>query len=178
MTLSVTPNSIRTLKKQKSPKLRQYQSYINNWKGMERPSLVPTTACKPKNLNFFSKKVEIEFWPVLKSWNHLSFVNISPTLVIETSMERFSQVQQHGKLETQKFLFFSKKVEIEISLVFWLVPEELKSPCFVNISPSLVNNTWMEWSLRVHEKSKILLVKEGGNNPFLKNVQFIYKESH
>ena len=39
---------------------------------------------------FFSKK--FEFWFLTKSWNHLSFVNISPTLVIDTSMERSSWV--------------------------------------------------------------------------------------
>ena len=59
-----------------------------------------TTARKPKNLNFFPKEFEIEFWLVIwlvpKRWNHLSFVNISPTLVIDTWMERSSWVLQHG----------------------------------------------------------------------------------
>ena len=41
-------------------------------------------------LNFdLSQRAEI-------SSNHLSFVNISPTLVIDTLMERSSQVLQHG----------------------------------------------------------------------------------
>ena len=37
--------------------------------------------------------------------NHLSFVTISPTLVIDTSMERSSRVLQHGN---PKFDFFVK----------------------------------------------------------------------
>ena len=58
---------------------------------------------------FFLKKFEIEFWlvfwPVLKSWNPLiSFVNISPTLVIGTSMERSSQVLQH--VNTKLWIYF------------------------------------------------------------------------
>ena len=57
----------------------------------------------------------------MKSWNNLSFVNISPTLVIDTSMEKSSWVLQS---ETQKFDFFFLKFEIRI-LTF---DEELKSP--------------------------------------------------
>ena len=34
--------------------------------------------------------------PNPKSWNHPGFVKISPTLVIDTSMERSSRVLQHG----------------------------------------------------------------------------------
>ena len=48
----------------------------------------------------FSKKFEIDgiefFCPYPKKRNHHSFVNISPTLVIDTSMERSSRVLQHG----------------------------------------------------------------------------------
>ena len=62
---------------------------------------------------FLSKKVEIEsrlvFWLVLKSWNHLIFVNVSPTLVIDTSMERSSRVLQHGH---PKIWFFFHKVKV------------------------------------------------------------------
>ena len=46
--------------------------------------------------------------------NHHSFVNICPTLVIDTSMERSSRVLQHGN---PNFDYFFKKFEIE----FWLV---------------------------------------------------------
>ena len=51
--------------------------------------------------------------------NPLSFVNISPTLVIDTSMERSSRVLQHGNPKIW-FVFF-KKVRNWIWLVFWLV---------------------------------------------------------
>ena len=34
--------------------------------------------------------------------NHLRFVNISPTVVIDTSMERFSRVLQHGNTHIKK----------------------------------------------------------------------------
>ena len=71
-----------------------------------------TTAWQPKILIFFSKK--FEFWFLTKSWNHLSFVNISPTLVIDTSMERSSRVLQHGNPKI--WFFFSKKFEIEFDL--------------------------------------------------------------
>ena len=54
--------------------------------------------------------------------NPLSFVNISPTLVIDTSMERSYQVLQHGNPKIG--FLFSKKFEIRI-LTF---DEELKSP--------------------------------------------------
>ena len=44
--------------------------------------------------------------PYPEKRNHLSFVNISPTLVIDTSMERSSRVLQYGNT---KFLFSFKK---------------------------------------------------------------------
>ena len=61
-----------------------------------------------KNWFFFSKKIEIKFWLVPKSWNHFNFANISPTLVflINTSMERSSRVLQH---RNPKVLFFFQK---------------------------------------------------------------------
>ena len=40
-----------------------------------------TTAWKPENLNFFQNSSKFKFWLLTKSWNHLCFVNISPTLV-------------------------------------------------------------------------------------------------
>ena len=82
-------------REKKSPWLRQYQFYICNWY-FNGKVFTSTTPWKPQNLKFVSKKFEIEFWLVLTSWNHLSFVNISPTLVIDTSMERSSRVLQHG----------------------------------------------------------------------------------
>ena len=98
---------------------------------------------------FFQKSSKFEFWLVLKSWNHLSFVNISPTLVIDTSMERSSRVLQHGN---QKIWIFSKKFE------FWLLTKSWNHLSFVNISPTLVIDTSMERSSRVlqHENPKLI----------------------
>ena len=69
------------------------------------------------------------------------FVNISPTLVIDTSMERSSRVLQ----QTQKFDFFLKSSKFE----FWLVMKSWNHLSFVNISPTLVNDTSIERSSRV-----------------------------
>ena len=76
----------------------------------------------------------------MKSWNHLSFVNISSTFVIDTSKERSSRVLHHGN---PKIRFIYKKIRI---LTF---DKELKAwnhLSFVNISPTLVINTSMERS--------------------------------
>ena len=59
-----------------------------------------------------SKTVSVCPYPEKR--NHLGFINISPTLVIDTSMERSSRVLHHGN---QKIWFFFLNVEIE----FWLV---------------------------------------------------------
>ena len=55
----------------------------------------------------FRKILKFEIWLVTKSWNHLSFVNISPTLVIATSMEKSSRALQH--LDPKIWFFFFKK---------------------------------------------------------------------
>ena len=80
---------------------------------------------------------------------HHSLVNISPTIVIDTSMERSSRVLHHGK--PIFFFFFSKKFE------FWLLTKSWNHLIFVNISPTLVIDTSMEWSSRVlhHGNPKI-----------------------
>ena len=91
----------------KSPLLRQYQSYISNWY-INGKVFTSTTPWKTENLIFFQKSSKFEFWLLTKSWNHLSFVNISPTLVIDTSMERSSRVLHHGN--TKIWYFFFKKV--------------------------------------------------------------------
>ena len=62
-------------------------------------------------------------FPYAVKRNNLSFVNISPTLVIDTSTERSSRVLQHGN---QKIWFFFLKFEIEFDLYFDFA-EELKS---------------------------------------------------
>ena len=66
--------------------------------------------------------VRLSICPYPEKRNHHSFVNISPTLVIDTSMERSSRVLRHGNPKI--WFFFSKKFEIRI-LTF---DEELKSP--------------------------------------------------
>ena len=63
---------------------------------------------------FFSKKFEIEFWLVPKSWNQPSFVNISPTLVIDTSIEKSSRVLQHGN--SKIWFFFQKSSKFNFDL--------------------------------------------------------------
>ena len=78
-----------------------------------------------------------------KSWHHLSFVNISPTLVIDTSMERISQVLQHGNPKI--WIFFQKSLKFK----FWLLTKSWNHLSFVNISPTLVIDTSMEWSSQV-----------------------------
>ena len=97
------------------------------------------------------KSSKFEFWLVLKNWNHHSFVNISPTLIIHTSMERSSRVLQHGIPKIR--FFFQKSSKFE----FWLVLKSWNHYRFVNICPTLVINTSIERSSRVlqHENSKI-----------------------
>ena len=63
---------------------------------------------------FYSKKFEIEFWLVPKSWNHFSFVNISPTLVIDTSMERSSRVLHHENPKT--WISFQRSSKLNFDL--------------------------------------------------------------
>ena len=70
--------------------------------------------------------------------NHPCFDNISPTLVIDTSMKRSLRALQHGN--PKNWFFFSKNVEIEFRLVFWLVLKGWNHLSFVNISP-----TGSEW---------------------------------
>ena len=88
--------------------------------------------------------------PYPKKSNHLSFVNISPTLVFDTSMERSSRVLKHGN--PKKLNFSPKKVEIEFWLVLWLVPKCWNHPIFVNTSPTVVIGTWLEKFSRVLQR--------------------------
>ena len=81
--------------------------------------------------DFFSKKFEIEFcpypdFPYAEKRNRSGVVDISPTLVIDASTERFSGVLQHGN---QKFDFFFTKVSsLKLNLTCILTcAEELKS---------------------------------------------------
>ena len=76
--------------------------------------------------------------------NHHNFVNISPTLVIDTSMEWSSRLLHHGNPEMWNFF---KKFEID-EIEFCPYPEfpyaEKKNhPGFVNISPALVIDSYV-----------------------------------
>ena len=99
------------------PEKRNHHSFVNISPtlvidtSMERSSQVLHDA-KPKIWFFFQKSSKFEFWLVLKSWNNLSFVNISPTLVIDTSMERSSRELHDAN--PKNLIFFSKKFEIRI----------------------------------------------------------------
>ena len=107
------------------PEKRNHPGFVNisptvvNDASMERSSRVlhhRDPKIKKKN----SRKFEIEFCPYPEcpypeKRNHLSFVNISPTVVIDTSTERSWRVLQHWN---QKIWFFSKKFEIEFDLYF------------------------------------------------------------
>ena len=92
---------------------------------------------------FFQKSLKFEICLLTKSWNHLSFVNISPTLVIDTSMKRFSWVLHHGNSKIG--FFFQKSLKFE----FWLLTKSWNHRIFVNISPTLEIDASMEWSSRV-----------------------------
>ena len=120
---------------------------------MERSSRVVQHR-NPKIWFFFSKKFEIEFWLVLNSRNHLSFVNISRTLAIDTSMERSSRVLHHGNPK-----IYFKKIKIE----FWRMLTSWNHLSFVNISPTLEIDTSMERSSRVlqhaHGKCEFYKIK-------------------
>ena len=103
--------------------------------------------CVPTCFHIYEDSKTLSVCPYPEKRNHPSFVNISPTLVIDTSMEMSSQVLQHGnpKIWFFFFFFFSKKFEIE----FWLVLTSWNHLSFVNISPTLVFDTSMEMSSRV-----------------------------
>ena len=117
---------------------------------MERSSRVLHHG-NPKIWIFFQKSSKFKIWLLTKSWNHLSFVYISPTLVIDTSMERSSRVLHHGNQKIWKKIQKSSKIE------FWLLTKSWNHRSFVNISPTLVINTSMKRSSRIlhHGNSKI-----------------------
>ena len=127
------------------PEKRNHHSFVNI-----SPTLVIDTSMErssrvlrhgnPKIGFFFQKSSKFEFWLLTKSWNHLSFVNISPKLVIDTSMERSLRVLQHGNKKI--WFFFQKSSKFE----FWLLTKSWNHLSFVNISPTLVIDTSMEWS--------------------------------
>ena len=89
--------------------------------------------------------------PYPEKRNHPSFVNISPTLVNDTSMERSSRVLQHGNPKV--WIFFPKSSKFE----FWLSTKSWNHHSFVNISLTLVIDASMERPSRVlhHGNPKI-----------------------
>ena len=86
----------------------------------------------PEMWKFF-KKFEIdkiEFcpypeFPYAEKKNRSGFVNISPTLVIDTSMERSSRVLQHGN-QKKIYFFFHKSLKLNSTCILTCA-EELKS---------------------------------------------------
>ena len=103
--------------------------YISNWfDASKERSLRVLQHGNPKTWFFFQKKSKIEFWLVLKSWNHLSFVYMSPIMVIDTSMERSSQVLQHVNPKIQ--FFFQKRSKLNFDLC-WSAETTLASPISV-----------------------------------------------
>ena len=102
------------------PEWRSHHSFVNI-----SPTLTIDTSMErssrevhhgnPKIWIFFQKSSKFEFWLVTKSWNHLSFVYISHTIVIDASMERFSRVLHHGNPKIGKISQKNSKFE------FWLV---------------------------------------------------------
>ena len=117
---------------------------------MERPLQVLHHG-NPKIRIFFQKSSKFKFWLSTKSWNHHSFVNISSTLVIDTSMERSSRVLHHGNPKI--WIFFQKSLKFK----FWHSTNSWNHHSFVKISPTLVIDTSMERSSRVlhHGNPKI-----------------------
>ena len=81
--------------------------------------------------------------PYPEKRNHPSFVNVSPTLLIDASMERSSRVLHHGNPKI--WIFFQKSSKFE----FWLSTKIWNHYSFVNIGHTLVIDTSMERSLRV-----------------------------
>ena len=130
------------------PEKRYHHSFVNI-----SPTLVIDTSMErssrvlhhgnPKIWIFLQKSSKLEFWLLTKSWNHLSFVNISPTLVIDASMEWSSRVLRYGNPKIGYFFQKSSKFK------FWLLTKSWNHLSFVNISPALVIDTSMERSSRV-----------------------------
>ena len=118
---------------------------MHQWKGLHE-----YYSMQSQNIDFFlHKSSKFEFWLLTKSWNHLSFVNISPTLVNDTSIERSSRVLQHGNPKIWFILQKSSKFE------FWLLTNSWNHLSFVNISRALVIDTSMERSSRVLQHGNI-----------------------
>ena len=112
---------------------------------MERYSQLLPTAWKAKNLIFFNfkkrSKLNFDLCPSVRtSRNHLSFVNISSTAVVNTSMERYSQVLQHG---IPKIGFsFQRRSKLNFDLCW-------NHLSFINISTTFVIDASMERNMHM-----------------------------
>ena len=97
-----------------------------------------------QNFEFLKKKKKKKKskWNFDLCWNPLSFVNISPTLVIDESMERSLQVLQHGSPKIS--ISFQKRSKSNFNLYFFTLLKSWNHLSFVNISPTLVINTSMK----------------------------------
>ena len=104
-----------------------------------------------------SKTVSVCRYPEKR--NHPGFVNISSTLVIDSSMEKSSRVLQHGNI---RIFFFSVKFGVEFCpYPECPYPKKRNHPNFVNISPTLVIDTSMErssWIATTTMKPKNLIL--------------------
>ena len=133
---------------------------MHKWKGFTR-----TTAWKLET-QFFSSKFEIESWLILqllpKSWNHLSFVNISPTLVIDTWMEKSSQVLQHRIV---KIWISFKKIQNWILTCSWTAEKkpEFTLASSISVLHWLMMHEWKgfhKFSIMINHKFDFIKKKE------------------
>ena len=84
--------------------------------------------CVPTCFHMRIPKPCLYVCPYPEKRNHPSFVNVSPTLVIDTSMERPSQVLHHGNPKIW-FFFLQKSSKFE----FWLSTKSWNHHSFVNM---------------------------------------------
>ena len=73
--------------------------------------------CVPTCFHVRIPKPCLSVCPYPEKRNHLSFVNISPTLVIDTSMERSSRALQHGN--QNNMIFLRKNAYLSVSAVMF-----------------------------------------------------------
>ena len=112
--------------------------------------------------------------PYPEKKNHPSFVNISPTIVNDTSMERSSRVLQHGNPK----IWFSFQKRSKLNFASGLLrpfprlnvpsPHWVHSPWPPN-SPSPVGHTFFGWVASLHTLSFFL-----GSRPGHSPVGFLY----
>ena len=79
----------------------------------------------------FQNPVCLSICPFPEKKNHLNFVNISPTLVIDTSMERSSRVLQHGNIK----IWFKKKkkLKLNVDLYFFFLSSKLNFDLYFDL---------------------------------------------